>query len=238
MHTSFWDKPFLVHARSPYPCPLPSSSYLGPWIYSPGGPMSQAPRGMCVPLHWVCASVGWVALLVLYSQDWGVSTRWWPCIQVTGKVGYVIHMYAPEASHVEGGSSGLLLWGFAVDLTYQASLSLWETVPKSGQGQILCFLSLWVFVDLSVSTCIKYVFNESFSLENSVLFLGRDLSCPSLPGPGKVRMFWYFPWLWLHLLKGLDPKVLLLFHYLRGDHWEKSRGVGWVPKLETVFCTS
>ena len=200
--------------------------------------MSQAPRGMCVPLHWVCASESWVALSVLQSQDWEVSTRRWLCIQGTGHVGYVTHVYAPEASHVEGGSSGLLLWGSAVALTYQASLSLWETVLKSGQGRILHFLFLWVFVGFSVSTRIKYVLSEPLNLENFVLLVGKDLSCPSLPRPGKVRMFWYFPCLWLHHLKGFDRKNLLLFHYLRGDHWEKNRGVGWVPELETVFCTS
>ena len=200
--------------------------------------MSQAPRDMCVPLHCVCASESWGAVSVLYSQGWEVSTRWRLRIQVTGQVGFVVHTDSPKASHVEGGSSGLLLWGFAVALTYQASLSLWETVPKSGQGQILPFLILWVFVGVPVSTCIKYVFSESFSLENFVLLLGKDLSCPSLPRPGKVRVFWYFPWLWPHLLKGFDPKTLLLLHYLRGDHWEKNRGAGWVPELETVFCPS
>jgi len=39
-------------------------------------------------------------------------------------------------------------------------------IPKSGQGETLHFLLLWMFVGFPIFTCVKYVLTESLNHEN------------------------------------------------------------------------
>ena len=81
----------------------------------------------------------------------------------------------------------------------------WFLTQVRDKPCISCFSGcLWVFLFSHISN----IFSLSPSTLKTLCFFQENICLvPLCLNPGKVRMFWYFPCLWLCLLKGFDPKL-------------------------------